>query len=517
MEAPDSTMWTLPMGAQRNEDTETSTLSSEMELALTLLSFTKADTRPQYVSKLYWPFVMAPLDDLHCALIDLLGSHQTIVQEFPSPDCIELLENFPDFAPSIDRTAEFLDQLAPLSDSPPYSPEPCEHDMKGCLALAQFTPGISELLSLVFPARNIANEEILTPHLAFREGQIVAANIRALWQKCSGDASQLSASITTIESTEKAWRALFVAKKTEVEKRYADTIAKVRPGVDERIQEAQHLMDKEIHGIDVKLSPEISLLEAEVTKLERDAERLVTTGKENRRLQRSTATAHQKAEAQLSRMIDERDRLISKVQRHYGETIAREEEKIRAIEASRDAETAPFSDAEQALAAACTRALNVLQSSLAERQTHLASILPIVAEVPANVGRKFQGVSAPLLVPFWIAGFRHSSPSQIRIAFPSFVGWAPRFRDRCRGLFTGESIPRTPTVKTFARNLRAELGRVTHSDPQVLLDLRSQGAEQNVLQSPSFPSELRKGIEELHKRRWITRTKALRLLAIYAA
>jgi len=491
----------LPFIVETTSEGQMLTVSRSLELSLTLWPFFKRNIQPQFVSKLYWPFFVQSLDDENFCMMDMLGIFRSSINEYESPECLKLLEKCGWIDKSQEESSVFLRNLRAIQECSGYSPKPSESKIPGLFATGRFAPQLINYLHRAVGDAKIASDCILSPQISAASCEQSFAYIRQVWMRLIEDMDALSVGISSIAECRDAWQQRLERWRKATTIDYDRKLREASDAAFQKIEESEELMDQELYDLEIKLSPEIALLEAELARGQ-SAEDRGARPKKSKRKGKTPASSEQ-IEAQLGKVVDERTRLLSRVREHYGKIIAKEHAKIASVKEDRDAELKQIDSLLASIADECVATGNTLSQIVMRREKHRLATSALFCHITEPAAQATYPKQQLLLLPFWTIGLLHRGKPTVEFILPSFVRSKRNILDQLKALFPNGGIPLTSAISNFSVSLKRALVRCCKSDSPLRQELWQKAQKSNILVAPEFVVELNAGLADMVNRKWI--------------
>lgn len=492
----------MPLLAEEVENGEARMIGQEEDLAYAIWLFSEQRGAPEFVAKLYWPFLMAHVDEGHFALFDLLGLSDGSFQE-PELESGELLsESRLKTSLSLEQVDNCVSTLCELSKACGDSHQAVATtiDLPGCARADATSDGLGAFLFSSAVTEAPTEAEILTPRTPFAESVGYAEVLRESWRRTHSLMLKLQKAQAALESQAEEWSNMLSQLRLSTERDAAKRIAPIHDQVERQVRAAESQLEKETKDIELKLAPEICLVEADISKIERQEQLSIAGGQ---RPQRSLAVARKKAESELKRLRSEHERLITLVTQHHEAVIDREMKTLEAQEELTRSELRRIDAASERIEHSYLDAINALVKLSARVKKVACTVDPYLIGYPESSSRGLRMVDTILLVPIWVCMQSVKSGVTLGFLLPRYIRRKSGVLGAMKQMFGGQSIPLDKTVERFCKHAESLIKASVASDGGFRNEVRAKGNACNVLSDSSFVDSLDRGLDGLMGRGWM--------------
>lgn len=507
----------LPFVACRSQAGEGEALPHSVEVAIALAQLWKGPRRPlTSAARIYWPLHFVNLEQGHYRLlVDGMGIASATVSEFNSPDTGEGLESLCHQAPSVDGVEAFSQRLHDFISELTYRPEAKSHQLHGGLRVAGCLPELQSYFQMGAAEDPSSASTTLQCRNPADAAAQMADFLATLRQRAKEDVAALQHRVNVLKLSLQGWRQCLQVQAQAIQDTYSRRIARVQPDVEHAVAKYERQQGQEVHTIEMRYSPKISALEAEVSKWQREEEHLSQSGSSYHAMKLSARKAKKDAILELTRTTEDRDNAIREVRERYGKGIREEQEKIHVLERSRDKETADIAAQTEELAESAASLTKSMECAIAEREAHIRDleeiVLPFFQTAASATG------STLALLPIWVGIIPGKRGEEIMILSPAWVREQRRWTESIKSLFTKTSIPMDPCCGPVITPLRQSMADALESDAALRDELVQKVKASNIFTQTGAREMVQEGLDWLKLREWVSSERVEEILRAFGA
>lgn len=399
-----------------------------------------------------------------------------------------------------------------------------EKTLEGLITNPDF---VKDFVSLLPQAEEIekppVDKTFLSPTI---DESAISASIEELSNfgaKLRKDVNDLSESMKLLSATTKGHVKVIREESKEIEKKFDDEIAKIKPKIMERVQEIERKCHAEITKVSKNFDRQLQHLHKDRVKLEKKQERLnlqidryeaeikscrlrKDEGGELGWRQKIEKTkkelpALQKSIQDLNKNIGDTETAksleISKLRTECDISSEEATKDLRELEASREAEIKMKQQESTSLEDMTSAIINQMN----EKVTLKKAALKELEEMGAPKNRKEYTL---VYLPFYLACYETKMKKRYVVYPPSIVG-SLGILTKLKGVFGATKMksflqPRSKAITALLN----QLVTLTEQNPVFEKEISDAGIKANILQTTELRIGIKKGLEELRNEKWIS-------------
>jgi len=346
------------------------------------------------------------------------------------------------------------------------------------------------------------------------------SNFRAKLRK---DINDLSESMKLLNATTKGQVKVIREEVREIEKKFDEEIAKIKPQIMERVQEIERKCHAEITKVSKNFDRQLQLLHKDHVKLEKKQERLnlqidryeaeikscklrkdeggelawkqklEKTRKELPSLQKGIQDLNKKiGDAETAKTLE-----IAKLRSECDASIEEATKDLRELEASREAEIRMKQQEIKSLEDMTSAIINQMNEKAVLKKATLKELEEMGAP-------KSRNEYALVYLPFYFACYEKKMKKRYVVHPPSVVG-SMGILTKLKGVFGATKVksflqPRSKPLTTLLN----QLVPLIEENPVFEKEISDAGIQANILKEEESRKLIRKGLEELKEEKWIS-------------
>lgn len=289
-----------------------------------------------------------------------------------------------------------------------------------------------------------------------------------------------------------------------ITEQFRQQIDEKRPGIDLKAKKYTELMQEEVSSIEMRFSPLISNLQAEVPRWEREEGRWKRMGGGYEKSRDSARRAKDKAKRQLSDAIRERDNGVDRATEYYTKLIEQAWEPINSLERDRDAQIRDLDATKEEMNKLVSHIREALTGLIQRKEGFLDSLSATGIKLPHTLDSESDSDPMFLYMPFWIAQFESAAGARFFILPPSVIRRSRGVKDRLLTMLLGPTLPIGPRTERFDKILRRMLQQSLHNDQSLAREAKEKGVRNDILRQSTTRNDFENGLQLLRDTRWIT-------------
>jgi len=457
-----------------------------------------------FVSKLLWPlyFLKWP-ETRNYVLFDGLGLFEHNFNYDTMPECEEFEKQLARGTTSDITPQDFVELLkthseafADFSDLMPYS-------LLGCL-------NQGDVLRDLIPYFEMATDTDLSldTSLSVRVvPEFVRSHVETLImvrESSFRDIQRLEKIVKVLTESEFQWVNHIENLQVKVAEQFRQQIDETRPRIEQKVKNYTQLMQEEIASIEMRFSPLISNLQAEVPRWEREEGRWKRMGGGYEKSRDSARRAKDKAKRQLSDAIRERDGGIDKAKEYYTELIEQEWESIHLLERERDSQISDLNATKGEISKLTSHIREALTELIQRKESFVRSLNATGMSLPHTLSPESNGNPIFVYMPFWIAQFESTAEARFFVLPPSLIKKSRGMKDKLVSMFAGPALPIEPRTERFDKILKKRLQQSLYSDQSLAQETKEKGIRGDVFRQSTTRNDLERGLQLLRDTGWVT-------------
>ena len=507
----------VPLLVEEIHSGHKASIDQNMELAFVLA---KAKVLPiehhSICAKLFWPLAVIHLDQEHIMVFDRLALLEANIFEIETSGCVKILKAIRLKQQSTDEIESYFKVLDDLEKTLVRSFKRIKNTLPGCFNVESLSPKFVDFLYADRDQETEMSEATLDARISSEEIEATAIILRDIWLQLNEDISLFSDILEWLGNEKNPWLGVIVAKINAITANYRVKYDKIAAENKKTILESDLRRREELHTIDIRMSPEISVVEAEVSRLGRKETLRRSEGGGKKREEKSFSDDFRQADIQLWRMKEERKRLMTQVESYHGDIVKRCNARLTDCNAERDREVAPWALDQEEMVAQSPRIVEKLSKlkelcdqCLEEFNSH---VLKHEDETSSTTPTSWTAI----LLPFWVLGVDNESwLRKVNFVLPSVLLSRGSFSTCLRKLFTGEGIPLDSSLNTFKKVLVSNLKQEISQNRLFAEEMLIKAYNHCIFRKPLFKDDLKRGVSQLRKCRYISSKKERQMIIHY--
>jgi hypothetical protein len=296
----------------------------------------KENEKISAISKFYWPLYLAKNADEHqYILFDMLAyfNHTCSYETIENPSVI--LHELRDFEPHPNDIDTYIASLKSHENSFKNFAGMVDTTLTGCFPDDNL---LKELKSFISHSNDTEIDEsvVFSSHISTDQITKNLNSLKDLKTKSLEDIESLTEIRDSFLEKQSEWNIHISEKQSEMIAYFNDEIETIRPDVEMKVAEYRSRMNAEIQSLELRFSPLISNLQAEVARWKREEDMYKRLGDSHKRQKDSVKKSKKEAEKQLKRTENEYHDEVKNTKNHYGNLIEEEWDRIHSLERRRD-------------------------------------------------------------------------------------------------------------------------------------------------------------------------------------
>ena len=506
----------LPWLTEMGEAEASLRVSKELEIALVLIATeqerrkgvgllrTKGPEQIVFVSKLLWPlYLLKWTGTSNCVVFDGVGLFEHNFDYDTVPECEEFEKQLA-CDTSADITAQnYVDLLRTHSEAFKDFTDSTPFSFPGCLSQDDVLRDLIAYFEMIADT-DLSLDASLPLRIAPELARSHVETLSTVRERGLGDIQHLEMVAKALTLSESQYVNHIENRQVNITERFRQQIDEKRPGIDLKAKKYTQLMQEEVASIEMRFSPLISNLQAEVPRWEREEGRWKRMGRGYERSRDSARRAKDKAKRQLSDAIKERDGGVERATEYYTELIEQAWEPIESLERDRDAQIGDLDAEKEEINKLASHIREALSGLMQRKQCFVDSLDATAVNLPRILDSESDSDPIFIYIPFWTAQFESAAGERFFILPPSVIHRSKGMKDRLLRMLSGPTLPIEPRTERFDKRLKKRLQQSLHSDQSLAQEVKEKGVRNDILRESTTRNDFENGLQLLRDSRWIT-------------
>ena len=456
-----------------------------------------------YISKIYWPlFLIRRADKNKHVVFDMLGLFDQTFEYKTVPDIPSIIADFRSNEPSRAQSEEYIALLKSYEDSLKDFAGSVQSTLTGCFAHEDLLKDLMNYLHSVNDITELQETSVIPPHLSVEQAEKNIDQLLDLKKKSQKDIESFHETMNTASSVSSEWSIYLTEKQSEAIAYYNGKIEEIRPEVESKVAEYRSRMNAEIQSVELRFSPLISNLQAEVARWKREEDMYNRLGESHERQRNSVRKARKESESQLHRTQDEYHREVENTRKHYVNLIESELDRIRSLEKRRDDTVKELQKKKDTIKKETEKVGERIEKLIQRKNGFIGAIDEVGCEI-SEIDTLLDNEKSFLYLPIYVAQFQSDSKTRHYVCPPMVIREEKRTTDKLKGFLGGVTLPLEPRTKQFDKIFRNRIEKSIAEDNTLQREISEKCVQFNVLLQSRTKEEYLKTLKELKESGWI--------------
>jgi hypothetical protein len=466
--------------------------------------FTKKDAEEiSYISKLYWPlFLVKRTDKNKHVVFDMVGVFDQTFQYKTLPDALSIVRSLQKSGPSHLQSEEYIALLTSYEDSLKDFAGSVQKTLTGCFAHEDLLKDLMEYLYAVDDLAELEDTLIISPHLSVEHVDKGMNSLLDLKSESSQDIESLIEIENTVSSISSIWNTHLMKKQSDTISYFNSKIEEIRPEVESSVTKYRYRMNSEVQSVELRFSPLISNLQAEVARWKREEDMYKRLGETYVRQRDSVRETKKKAENELRKTENEYHNEVTKIKSYYLDLMEEELDRIRYLEKERDNEVKKIQSKKKKIEKKRKKVEEKIQKLIHRKNGFIGAIDEVGIEllddnVLSDCKKSF------LYIPLYMAQYSTDSKTRHLVFPPMIIREEKKTTDKIKGIFGGLTLPLEPRTKRFDKIFRNKIEKSITEDKTLQSELSGKCIQCNILTQQDTKDKFLNALKKLKESGWI--------------
>jgi hypothetical protein len=505
----------LPFAMKLQEDGQEVGISDSLEIGLVLSLveskrekgggfLRKKDAENiSYVSKLYWPlYLIKRSDRKRHVVFDMLGIFDQIFEYETLPEISRLVNELQSNTPSHVQSEEYIALVKSYENSLKDFAGSVQTTLAGCFAHEDLLKDLMDYFYSADEVPEIEDVPTIPSHLSVEQLEKNMDSILELKKKSSEDIESLHRVEDTVFSISSTWNSYLTREQSETIAYFNMKIEEIRPEVESAVAEYRSRMNSEIQSVELRFSPLISNLQAEVARWKREEDMYKRLGETHARQRDSARKARKESESQLNRTEREYQNEIENSRKHYLNLIESELDRIRSLEKRRDGTVKELQKKKDEIKKRTEKVKNRIEKLIQRKNGFIGAIDEVGFELSED-DTLSDNEKSFLCLPIYVAQFQSDSKTRYLVYPPMIIHEEKKAADKLKGFFGGVTLPLEPRTKRFDKIFKNKIEKSITEDTALQREISGKCVQCNILVQSGTKEKYMKALQELKESGWI--------------
>lgn len=261
-------------------------------------------------------------------------------------------------------------------------------------------------------------------------------------------------------------------------------------------------MNAEIQSVELRFSPLISNLQAEVARWKREEDMYKRLGETHKRQRDSTRKAKEESESQLNRTEREYHNEVDTTKNHYLNLIESELDRIRSLEKRRDKAVKELQKKKGEIKKRTEKVKDRIEKLIQRKNGFVGAIDEVGFELSED-DTLLDNEKSFLYLPIYVAQFQTDSKTRYLVCPPMIIREEKKAADKLKGLFGGVTLPLEPRTKRFDKIFKNKIEKSIAEDTTLQREISEKCVQCNILVQSGTKEKCMKALQELKESGWI--------------
>ncbi|MCX5753118.1 MAG: hypothetical protein NTW97_05665 [Candidatus Krumholzibacteria bacterium] len=513
----------LPFATQVDESGKIAIAPRYLETTLALLAMEanrykrggllkgKSTDRLLFATMFYWPFwLLTRSDTKRQIVLDALGVMDSKIDILRSIEVGNVGKQLASLSPARVSATDFGNVLRCFTETPTELDDATTLDLEGFIPSQSLLDDLVDYFNLPTESLAANADTALSTRISRESAEGIIKMIIGLRAHALSDIQVFKNIASILYGTTSAWIDAIERQEILVSEKFGEEKEKIFPDVDDKLKRYQSLLDDEKRTIEMRLSPLISNLQAEVSKWMREEERWKRMGRGHEKARDSARKAKESAEKQLEATLAERDQGMEKAKAKYGESMQKQTDRIQTLDDKRDAQIKEFEAVKKEIADQSSGAEEAINELIEARDDFMNTLDQMDRTLPDGICSRAGFEPNIVYMPFWAGYYESGKGGRFIFLPPSRIKESRNTRDKIRGVFGGMKLPIEARTKDFEQMLFKRLQSRVAADASFRDEIKEKGSSNNCLSKSDVRAMADEGLKSLQEKGWIDGEQAKR-------
>lgn len=455
-----------------------------------------------YVSKLYWPlFLIRRADKNKHVVFDMLGIFDQTFEYKTVPDISSIIADLQSNAPSHAQSEEYIALLKSYENSLKDFAGSVQTTLTGCFAHEDLLKDLMNYLHSIDDITELQDTSVIPPHLSVEQVEKNIDLMLDLKKKSLEDIESFHKIGNTVSSVSTEWSIHLTEKQSETIAYFNRKIEEIRPEVESKVAEYRSRMNAEIQSVELRFSPLISNLQAEVARWKREEDMYKRLGETHARQRDSVRKAKKESENQLHRTEREYHNEVETTKRHYLGLIESELDRIRSLEKRRDSAVKELQKEKDEIKKRTEKVRERIEKLIQRKNGFIGAIDEVGCELSDDT--LLDSEKSFLYLPVYVAQFQTDSKTRHYVCPPMVIREEKKTADKLKGFFGGVTLPVEPRTKRFDKIFKNRIEKSIAEDTTLQREISEKCVQCNILVQSGTKEKYLNALKELKASGWI--------------